>query len=75
MGAFEDRRASRPYPCCREAANCTPFAPGGQAGAGVLARAGERCTVCGRRHFGVVLAPGRHGVTPGEIGGRDGAAV
>lgn len=71
MGAFEDRRASRPYPCCREAANCTPFAPDGQAGAGVLARVGEQCR-CGRRHFGAVLAAGRYGAQPADaaIGGR-----
>lgn len=72
MGAFEAGRASRPYPCCREAANCTPFVPDGQPGAGVLARQAERCTVCGRRHFGSVLAPGRQGLAPGDatIGGR-----
>jgi hypothetical protein len=47
--------------------NCVPLVPVGEAGAGVQARVGEQCTVCGRRHFGVVLQPGQHGIQPGAV--------
>jgi len=67
MGAFEDRRAQRPSPCCRDVANCQPFTLDGTPGAGVLQRQAERCTVCGRRHFGGVFAAGQQGVRPGAL--------
>lgn len=69
MPTLDERRAARPYPCCREAANLVPVAVDGTPGPGVLARECEQCQVCGRRHRHATLAAGAYGVVPQPIGG------
>lgn len=69
MTNFNAAKANRPHSCCRDSANLYQIMVPGDPGAGVIARQGEQCAVCGCRHFGATLAPFSAGVQPATLGG------